>query len=35
VVGAAGANPRRARYRITAAGKQFLVEALSKADRIA
>ena len=27
-------SPRRARYRITPEGKQFLVDALQKADRI-
>jgi len=29
-----GAPPGRARYRITSLGKQFLVDALHKADRI-
>ncbi len=32
--GAPTANKPRPRYRITAEGKQFLVEAISKADRI-
>jgi len=33
--GPPAADPRRPRYRITTEGKQFLVDALAKTDRIA